>query len=177
MIFISHLIFQAGDGYLAGLAARFASELNVDEDDVLHQLEDLRSAATSGFATSTQHHQRTRRMSEETSSSPHHNYANFPGSSNLEDKNYMPGIYAVSWETFGSRVISTVSYSAVHTKSRLYEYLADRPPSSRISPLESFSNGLLTSVEIYAKLRRSESKLVKIQSLGLAIFCPPKCMK
>ena len=36
-------IFQAGDGYLAGLAARFASEFNLDEDDVLHQLEDLRS--------------------------------------------------------------------------------------------------------------------------------------
>ena len=104
MIFISDLI-QAGDGYLAGLAARFASELNVDEDDVLHQLEDLRSAATSGFVSSssatssTQHHQRTRRMSEETSSQ-HHNYANFPGSSNLEDKNYMPGIYAVSFFFF-----------------------------------------------------------------------------
>ena len=38
-----HCIFQAGDGYLAGLAARFASEFNLDEDDVLHQLEDLRS--------------------------------------------------------------------------------------------------------------------------------------
>ena len=43
MIKDSNFIFQAGDGYLAGLAARFASEFNLDEDDVLHQLEDLRS--------------------------------------------------------------------------------------------------------------------------------------
>ena len=83
---------------MAGLAARFSAELNFEEDDVLHQLEDLRSAATSGFVT-TSHQQplRTRRMSEETSSQLLHNYANFP-SSNLEDKNYMPGIYAVSFK-------------------------------------------------------------------------------
>lgn len=82
---------QAGDGYLAGLAARFSSELNVDEDDVLHQLEDLRSAATSGWTTT-----RGRRPSEEAAASvqQQHNYANYPG--NPEDKNFMPGIYAVS---------------------------------------------------------------------------------
>jgi hypothetical protein len=33
---------QAGDDYLSGLAARYASELGTDEVDVLHQLEDFR---------------------------------------------------------------------------------------------------------------------------------------
>jgi len=38
------LIFfvQAGDDYLSGLAARYASELGTDEVDVLHQLDDFR---------------------------------------------------------------------------------------------------------------------------------------
>ena len=111
---------------MAGLAARFASELNVDEDDVLHQLEDLRSAATSGFVStsatsSTQHHQRTRRMSEETSSQ-HHNYANFPGSSNLEDKNYMPGIYAVSFFSIWREVIKH-AIDAIHASNAIYAIL------------------------------------------------------
>ena len=78
-------VFQAGDGYLAGLAARFSSELNFDEDDVLHQLEDLRSAATSDC----HFFPRSRRLSETET----HNYANFP-----DDKNFSPGIYAVSFK-------------------------------------------------------------------------------
>ena len=88
------LFLQAGDGYLAGLAARFASELHFDEDDVLHQLEDLRSAATTDWNSIRSVNptsNTTRRMSETES----HNYANYPG--NLEDKSlFMPGIYAVS---------------------------------------------------------------------------------
>ena len=89
------LILQAGDGYLAGLAARYAAELHFDEDDVLHQLEDLRSAATSDWpcirSVNPSASNNTRRMSAETES---HNYANYPG--NLEDKSFLPGIYAVS---------------------------------------------------------------------------------
>ena len=87
------LFLQAGDGYLAGLAARFASELHFDEDDVLHQLEDLRSAATTDWNSIRSVNptsNTTRRMSETES----HNYANYPG--NLEDKSFLPGIYAVS---------------------------------------------------------------------------------
>ena len=88
-------LFQAGDGYLAGLAARFASELHFEEDDVLHQLEDLRSAATSEWPSirsvvNPAASNNQRRMSETES----HNYANYPG--NLEDKSFLPGIYAVS---------------------------------------------------------------------------------
>ncbi len=95
------LFLQAGDGYLAGLAARFASELNFDEDDVLHQLEDLRSVATSDCwisSSSSQQSARSRRLSETET----HNYANCPTSlgtplaGHSEDKNFMPGIYAVS---------------------------------------------------------------------------------
>ena len=82
---------------MAGLAARFASEFNLDEDDVLHQLEDLRSVATSDCWVSTAStNTRTRRMSETET----HNYANFPGGPgnhiNSDDKNFLPGIYAVS---------------------------------------------------------------------------------
>ena len=81
---------------MAGLAARFASELNFDEDDVLHQLEDLRSVASSDCWVSTTT-ARTRRLSETET----HNYANFPGERaglhhNSDDKNFLPGIYAVS---------------------------------------------------------------------------------
>ena len=91
--------FQAGDGYLAGLAARFASELHFEEDDVLHQLEDLRSAATSEWPSirsvvNPAASNNQRRMSETES----HNYANYPG--NLEDKSFLPGIYAVSSRVF-----------------------------------------------------------------------------
>ena len=77
------------------MAARFSSELNLDEDDVLHQLEDLRSVATSDCWTSNSTAvNRTRRLSETET----HNYANFPPSSlsnHSDEKNFMPGIYAV----------------------------------------------------------------------------------
>ena len=84
---------------MAGLAARFASELHFEEDDVLHQLEDLRSAATSEWPSirsvvNPAASNNQRRMSETES----HNYANYPG--NLEDKSFLPGIYAVSSSVF-----------------------------------------------------------------------------
>ena len=107
----SLLILQAGDGYLAGLAARFSSELNLDEDDVMHQLEDLRSAATSNLAsewskttTAASKKQpppvsakptgmRLRRVSSEAAASEagYHNYANM----SADEKDLTPGIYAV----------------------------------------------------------------------------------
>ena len=92
--YFSFLQLQAGDGYLAGLAARFSSELHLDEEDVLHQLEDLRSVATSDCWTTT----RSRRLSD----TEPHNYANYPTSSgsashHSDDKNFLPGIYAVSF--------------------------------------------------------------------------------
>lgn len=94
---------KAGDGYLAGLAARFSSELNADEDDVLHQLEDLRSAATSDWSRAGRLNSNgvggdsSSNERDDISNTPPHNYANYPGNPfAMDDKNFSPGIYASS---------------------------------------------------------------------------------
>jgi len=98
------LLFQAGDQYLSGLATRYASELGMNEIDVLHQLDDLRQMMNTcnDLSQSAKNNYYNGDMTKSpdlslTSPGLPHTYANvnspYCGTS---QRTFSPGVYAVS---------------------------------------------------------------------------------
>ena len=92
--------FQISDDYLFGLATRYASELGIDQLDVLHHLDNFRQISNEKMipATSTLNRNNGCPNSPFMSS---HTYANLHHSEKFSNTNgsrvFLPGVYAVSF--------------------------------------------------------------------------------